>query len=163
MSGVAPDLDGLGYIIDYFDPSSDIFCKFHHIVGHNLGAYIVFLIITLLFADKKIISFLFVTLTFHLHMLCDVLGGRGPDEYQWPIPYLLPFSEAWNWTWDGQWYLHAWQNSVAYAIFVMITVIIAFKKKNTPVELISQKWDTAVMRSFSNIFLRVNSGYTDKR
>ncbi len=158
MGGVAPDLDGLGYFVDYIDSSSHTFCKYHHIFGHNIGACIFFLIITFIFADKKILSVLFVALTFHIHMICDVMGGRGPDEYQWPIPYLLPFSDAWNWTWSGQWYLHAWQNSVAYAFFLSITFFIAFKKKISPVELISKKWDTAVMQSFKSIFLKNSSG-----
>ena len=51
-----------------------------------------------------------VCLTFHLHLLCDVAGSKGPDGSQWPIPYLEPFSDAIQWAWSGQWELNAWPN-----------------------------------------------------
>ena len=86
--------------------------------------------------------------TFHLHLLCDIISGRGPDDYQWPIPYLMPFSDSVNWTWSGQWYLHGWQNTVVYVVFVAVTVFIAMKKRVTPIDLLSKRWDGAVLRSF---------------
>src|SRR5260370_38133837 len=45
---------------------------------------------------------------FHLHLLEDLVGSRGPDGFNWPIPYLFPFSTRCIWTWGGQWKLHAW-------------------------------------------------------
>src|SRR5262249_31156567 len=51
-----------------------------------------------------------VFVSFHLHLLFDLAGARGPDGYQWPIPYLKPFSNAAQLTWHGQWALNAWQN-----------------------------------------------------
>ena len=53
-----------------------------------------------------------VFISFHLHLLCDLIGARGPDGDQWPIPYLKPFSNAVQLTWHGQWALNAWQNFV---------------------------------------------------
>jgi hypothetical protein len=50
----------------------------------------------------------------------DLVGSRGPAGYQWPIPYLLPFSNSWHWTWKGQWALNAWPNILITIIAVSI-------------------------------------------
>ena len=63
----------------------------------------------------------------------------------------MPFSDSLNWTWLGQWYLHGWQNTVVYLVFVAVTVFIAMKKRVTPIDLLSKRWDGAVLRSFSNL------------
>ena len=50
---------------------------------------------------------LLVFISFHLHLLCDLIGARGPDGDQWPIPYLKPFSNSVQLAWHGQWALNA--------------------------------------------------------
>ena len=42
---------------------------------------------------------LFVLLAFHLHLLEDIAGSKGPDGF-WSIPYFLPISH-WTYTWIG--------------------------------------------------------------
>jgi LexA-binding, inner membrane-associated putative hydrolase len=84
---------------------------------------------------------LLVLLSFHLHLLCDLIGARGPDGYQWPIPYLKPFSSAWQLTWHGQWALNAWQNFVITGLLLLATFWIARKYGSSPVELMSQRWN----------------------
>lgn len=39
-------------------------------------------------------------LSFHIHLVEDTLGSRGPDGYQWPIPYLAAFSTKLLLTWS---------------------------------------------------------------
>ena len=155
LAGIAPDVDGFGYVSDYLKLSNDLYCRFHHIWGHNIGACLVYLFIVLLVAKRKVLATSLAAVTFHLYLICDVISGRGPDDYQWPVPYLLPFSDAWNWTWSGQWYLHGWQNSVVYGIFLILTVFIAVKKKITPVELISRRWDEAVVKAFAKLYFAI--------
>lgn len=148
LAGLAPDLDGVGYVTDYLGLTSDLYCRIHHIGGHNLGACLIYLVITAGFAQRRFLGFTLAAATFHIHLLCDIISGRGPDGYQWPIPYLMPFSDSLNWTWSGQWYLHGWQNTVVYLVFVAVTVFIAIKKRVTPIDLLSERWDGAVLRSF---------------
>jgi inner membrane protein len=79
-----------------------------------------------------------VFISFHLHLLCDVIGARGPDGDQWPIPYLKPFSNTLQLTWHGQWALNAWQNFVITGLLLLATFWIAWKYASSPVELVSQ-------------------------
>ncbi|MGC2741840.1 MAG: metal-dependent hydrolase [Candidatus Angelobacter sp.] len=78
-----------------------------------------------------------VFISFHLHLLCDLIGARGPDGDQWPIPYLKPFSNAIHLTWHGQWALNAWQNFLITGIFLLATFWIAWRYGNSPLELVS--------------------------
>jgi inner membrane protein len=48
---------------------------------------------------------------FHLPLLCDFVGSRGPDPVDlWPIFYFGPFDKDPIWIWKGQWQLDAWPN-----------------------------------------------------
>jgi inner membrane protein len=79
-----------------------------------------------------------VFISFHLHLLCDLIGARGPDGDQWPIPYLKPFSNSVQLAWHGQWALNAWQNFVITGLLLLATFWIAWKYASSPVELVSQ-------------------------
>jgi hypothetical protein len=79
-----------------------------------------------------------VFVSFHLHLLCDLIGARGPDGDQWPIPYLKPFSNTLQLTWHGQWALNAWQNFVVTGFLLLATFWIAWKYGSSPVELVSE-------------------------
>jgi inner membrane protein len=80
-----------------------------------------------------------VFISFHLHLLCDLIGARGPDGDQWPIPYLKPFSNSVQLAWHGQWVLNAWQNFVITGLLLLATFWIAWKYGNSPVELVSER------------------------
>ena len=73
-----------------------------------------------------------VFISFHLHLLCDLIGARGPDGDQWPIPYLKPFSNALQLTWHGQWALNAWQNFVITGLLLVATFWLAWKYGSSP-------------------------------
>jgi hypothetical protein len=61
----------------------------------------------------------------------DTIGRRRDSRCrtpcngdQWEIPYLLPFSDVWQWAWAGQWALDAWQNrAIGLALFVAVLVL----------------------------------------
>ena len=93
---------------------------------------------------------LLVFVSFHLHLLCDLIGARGSDGYQWPIPYLKPFSNAWQLTWHGQWALNGWQNFVVTGLFLAVTLWIAGKYGSSPLELASEKMNRAFTQVVSS-------------
>src|SRR2546427_13309560 len=92
LAGVVPDLDGVGIIADLLTRNSPRpllwWTEYHHILGHNIGAAILVSLVAAAVARSRLRTGLLACLTFHLHLWCDVVGARGPDGYQWPIPYL---------------------------------------------------------------------------
>ncbi len=82
-----------------------------------------------------------VFISFHLHLLCDLIGARGPDGDQWPIPYLKPFSSSIQLAWHGQWALNGWQNFAITGALLLATFWIARKYGSSPVELVSERWN----------------------
>ncbi|HEY7405720.1 MAG TPA: metal-dependent hydrolase [Candidatus Angelobacter sp.] len=95
---------------------------------------------------------LLVFISFHLHLLCDLVGARGPDGYQWPIPYLKPFSSVAQLTWHGQWMLNGWQNFVITALLLVTTLWITWKFQTSPVELLSKTANREITRTLRQRF-----------
>ena len=81
-------------------------------------------------------------------------GARGPDGYQWPIPYLLPWSRAWEWTWSGQWALNAWPNFAITGALLVATFYLAWRRGFSPLELLSLKLDQAFVAALHARFPR---------
>ncbi len=92
-----------------------------------------------------------VFISFHLHLLCDLIGARGPDGDQWPIPYLKPFSNTMQLTWHGQWALNAWQNFVITGFLLLATFWIAWKYGSSPVELVSERGNNRFVQSVRSL------------
>ena len=143
LAGVAPDLDGLGAIPDLLTRNSahplDWFGRYHHVLGHNVGFTLVVAGASLLYAKRRWKAAALACATFHLHLLCDVLGARGPDGDQWPIPYLLPFSQEWQWTWSGQWALNGWQNFAITGGALALAFYLAWSRGYSPIEMVSTR------------------------
>jgi hypothetical protein len=98
-----------------------------------------------------------VFISFHLHLLCDLIGARGPDGDQWPIPYLKPFSNAIQLAWHGQWALNAWQNFVITGLLLFATLWIAWRYRSSPMELVSQSANRAVTQTLRDRFRPASS------
>jgi len=96
-------------------------------------------------AAQKWKTGLLALLSFHLHLFEDVLGSRGPDGYQWPIPYLSPFSSALQLVWRGQWGLNAWPNVLITAVLLLITLWLAWQKGFSLLEMVSARADSALV------------------
>ncbi len=156
LSGVLPDLDGLGIIAEIAtENSSHIlpwWSKYHHVLCHNLGFGLVITVAVFLASVRRWMSAFVVLLVFHLHLIGDLVGAKGPDGYQWPIPYLLPFSDRWQWVWDGQWELNAWPNMMLTALLLAVTFYLAWKRGYSPLEIISQRIDSAFVSTLRNKF-----------
>lgn len=152
LAGVAPDVDGIGIVPDALtrwltDSPTTFFHQYHHKLHCIAWAAGVAAICAVIARDRRAIVAALALVTFHLHLLCDVIGARGPDGDQWPIPYLLPFSDAWRWTWSGQWALNAWPNFAITGALLAFAGVVAVKRGFSPVEILSARADAAVVRT----------------
>lgn len=156
LAGVIPDIDGFGYPVENWltigwDQPLLWFSDYHHILCHNVGFATLVTLGAAWLSKGNWKTTLLACLTFHLHLLCDVIGSRGVDNYQWPVPYLLPFSNAWQWAWSGQWELSAWPNRAIGAGCFALTLWLAWLRGFSPLEMVSQKADlrfVAVLRNW---------------
>jgi len=151
LACVAPDIDGLGIIPELLTRSSSHpllwFSLYHHSL-HSLPFAVVVAVLAGVFGVQRWKSALFAFVSFHLHLLEDLVGSRGPDGYQWPIPYLSPFSSALQFTWRGQWALNAWPNVVITLVLLVATFYLIWRNGFSPLEMISQRAEAAYMRAF---------------
>jgi inner membrane protein len=155
LACVVPDVDGLGIIPELLTRNSAHpllwFTLYHHAL-HNLAfALVVALIAALLAKDKFMTSFL-AFFSFHVHLVEDVLGSRGPDGYQWPIPYLAPFSHSLQLSWQGEWRLDAWQNIVITIALLSVTIWLTWRRGFSPLEMISGKADAVFVKTLRERF-----------
>jgi hypothetical protein len=150
LAGVIPDIDGFGIIADFVTAQSDHplywYGSYHHLLGHNLAFGAVVAAAALCLGKRRVLVTVLAGISFHLHLLGDLVGSRGPDVYQWPIPYLQPFTEAWQLVWVGQWELDAWPNFAVTAALLASTLYLAWKRGSSPVELVSPRADAAFVR-----------------
>ncbi|ABF42347.1 membrane-bound metal-dependent hydrolase [Candidatus Koribacter versatilis Ellin345] len=144
IAGVIPDIDGLGVVPELFTRHSAHpllwFSEFHHQL-HTLLFAIIVTLVAVAFCGERLKTALFVLASFHLHLLCDLIGARGPDGDSWPIPYFAPFTQAHAWTWSGQWPLNGWQNFAITGLLLVATFWLAVRNGNSVVELFSTRAD----------------------
>lgn len=156
LSGVIPDLDGAGIIAELLTENSSTplvwYSNYHHVLGHNLGVGLALAAAVFLLSIRRWMSAFLAFLVFHLHLLGDLVGSRGPDGYQWPIPYFFPFSTKLTLTWQGQWELNAWPNILATLLVVGITLYIAWKRGHSPLEMVSPRADAALVAGLRKRF-----------
>jgi inner membrane protein len=155
-ASVVPDVDGLGIIAERFTQNSrhplNWWSNYHHVLGHNLGFAIFIATLAAIFSKQRIKVTLLVLFSFHLHLLADLVGARGPDGDQWPIPYLLPFSNQMQLTWSGQWALNAWPNFLITAVLIGTTVFLAWRRGFSPLEIFSRKANTVFVNALRTRF-----------
>jgi hypothetical protein len=155
-ASVVPDLDGLGIVAEKLTQNSahplNWWSEYHHVLGHNIGFALAVTILAAIFAGRKFATASLVLISFHLHLLGDLAGARGPDGDQWPIPYLLPFSNQWQLTWSGQWALNAWPNFVITGALIALAIALARRRGFSPLEMFSQKLDAIVVGALRNRF-----------
>ncbi len=155
LACVAPDLDGLGIIPELLTRNSAHpllwFSQYHHSL-HNLAFALVVAAIAFALATQKWKTGMLALLSFHVHLFEDVLGSRGPDGDQWPIPYLAPFSSALQLTWRSQWELNAWPNIAITIALLSITFWLAWRRGFSPLEMVSAKADCAFVSTLRRRF-----------
>lgn len=145
LCGVVPDVDGAGLITELLTENTVSpliwYSQYHHVLCHNLAFGLLLAAAVMVFSDRRGVTALLALAAFHLHLLGDLVGSRGPDGYQWPIPYLFPFSTNWNLTWNGQWELNAWPNILLTLLVVVLTLYLTWKRGHSPLEVFSPKAD----------------------
>jgi inner membrane protein len=155
-ASVVPDVDGLGIVAERLTQHSahplNWWSDYHHVLGHNIGFALTVTIVAGLFARHKMTTTLLVFISFHLHLVADLAGARGPDGDQWPIPYLLPFSNKWQLMWSGQWALNAWPNFVITGALIAVTIWLARRRGFSPLELFSRRADSVFVDALRRRF-----------
>lgn len=156
LAGVIPDIDGIGIIAELLTENTSMpliwYSKYHHVLGHHLGMGLVLAAVVFAVSIRRWVCAVLAVIAFHLHLLGDLIGSRGPDGYQWPIPYFFPFSTDWTLTWQGQWGLNAWPNILLSLLALALTLYIAWKRGRSPLEMISLSADTALVAGLRKRF-----------
>ncbi len=155
-AGAIPDLDGLGVVVDFLTRNSahptNWWGDYHHVLGHGLLFCFVCVALAFFIAKHRWRAALLVALSFHLHLLGDLVGARGPEGEQWPIHYLWPFSERGQWIWSGQWALNAWPNFLITGVLLFLTFLWARNKGFSPLETLSPKAEAAFVLAIRQRF-----------
>src|SRR6267142_1016161 len=151
LAGILPDADGLGLIADVVTPwlglkPTHYYIRYHHYLLHGLFGAVVIALLMATFARHRWRVALLSLLVFHLHLLCDLLGSRGPSpEDLWPIFYFGPFDKEPMWLWKGQWPLEAWRNRIFTVVLFGIALWFAPQKGYSVAGVFSQRLDAVVV------------------
>jgi len=85
-------------------------------------------------------------ITFHLQLLGDLLGSRGPSIADlWPIGYGEPLFRQPVWCWKGQWRLDGWQTLVIFMILFGVALRVAIQRGHSSMEGFSRTADTVLV------------------
>lgn len=156
-AGVIPDLDGLGLFADIWTGQTTYYFDWHHRLGHNFLVGLLFAVLAASVCRSPKVGF-WAWVCFHLHMIADLISGKGPEGSPWPLYYLWPLSDR-EWFWDGQWKLHAWPNTVVFAALLAWAVAATRQHHRSPFEMFSTRMDARAREAFSSVW----SGLRSKR
>jgi len=155
VAGLAPDLDGLGIVAELATRHSEHpllwWSQYHHVVGHNLLAAVVVSAAACAWSGRRLRCFVLAFTAFHLHIVCDLIGARGPDGHQWPIRYWWPFGQR-GAIWSGQWELNAWPNVVITLAALMATIVLARRRGRSPLGIVSMRADGVLVTALRKRF-----------
>ena len=116
LAGTLPDLDGAGILW-----SEAAYGSVHRAAGHGLLFAVLIVTIALLRADTPWLTAALAALSFHLHLLLDLVGTGGL-----PIRYLWPLSDR-GWSYS-RWVLASWPNAVVMAATALGVIVIAWRR-----------------------------------
>jgi inner membrane protein len=153
LAGVLPDVDGFGLLADVAlaalsgkETHFEYYHKFHHLLLHGWPGALFIAGMLMLFAKQRWRVAGLSLITFHLHLLCDLLGSRGPSISDlWPICYGEPLFRHPIWIWKSQWKLDGWQNQFIFLGVFGTAIAIALKRGYSFVEVFSERWDGVVV------------------
>ncbi|MGA2177854.1 MAG: metal-dependent hydrolase [Verrucomicrobiota bacterium] len=162
LAGIAPDFDGLGIILDIANGSFArnnlyYYPQYHHWLLHGLPAAIGCSVLLAAFARRRWRVLWLALLTFHLHLLCDLLGSRGPDASDlWPVFYFGPISQHPMWIWKHQWRLDGWQNTVITVVLFFWALRLAVKHGDSFIGVFNRRCDAV----FVSVLRKWHAGLT---
>lgn len=166
LAGILPDADGLGLILDGLAAllgwrKTLFYEHYHHFLLHGIFGAVLITALLLPFARQRIRVGLLCLIVCHLHIVCDLIGSRGPSPLDlWPVFYLGPFDKDPMWLWKGQWRLDAWPNRLlsvglfAWSIWLAPRLGYSFvgvfsKKLDEVVIPVLQKWHAQLAATWS--------------
>jgi hypothetical protein len=153
LAGILPDADGLGLVADVIGSAISgkentfyYYQHYHHYLLHGWpGALAVTALLTC-FSRQRWRVALLCLVTFHLHLLCDLLGSRGPTPGDlWPIAYGEPFFRHPFIFWKGQWRLDGWQNRLITVALFLTELSLAPRRGWSCVAFFSRRVDSIVV------------------
>ena len=148
--GVLPDADGIGIAVDLVNrllgrPETLWYTGFHHHFLHGVIGAALLAVLAAGFAKRRLSVLLWGFIMVHIHLVCDLLGSRGPDPADiWPIHYLAPVSAKLTLYWRHQWPLDGWQNVLTTVLLIAFAVQRTISAGRSPVSLFSQRAHLAV-------------------
>ena len=117
LAGVLPDLDGAGIVW-----SQDAYVAAHRAVGHGLLFGLLLMALALRWADARWTTMALTALSFHLHVVLDVVGTGGlPIRYFWPV-------SDWGWSYRDHWVLASWPNALVMAATLLGVILVAWRR-----------------------------------
>lgn len=153
LAGLAPDLDGLGIVVDFCTrllgmPATDLYQAWHRLYGHGLPAALLIAASATWGATRRGAVACGAFASVHLHLLCDLLGSRGTTaDDLWGIWYFAPFTTALEWRWSGQWPLVGWINTSITAALLALTLWRAAGLGYSPLALAHRGADAALVQT----------------
>ena len=135
LAGIVLDVDGAGILW-----SEGAYLALHRAIGHSLVFGLLVIAATMLWADHRWATGALAAISFHLHLLLDVVGTGGL-----PIRYLWPFTD-WGWTYSGHWILASWPNVLVMGLTLLGVLGVAWWKGRTPLECLWPRADQALVR-----------------
>ena len=113
LAGIIPDADGLGMVADVVkslvsgqELAFPYYQRFHHLWLHGWPGALLAAVLLASFGRQRLRVGFWCLVVFHLHLLCDLAGSRGPSSADlWPICYGEPLFRHPIWFWKGQWKL----------------------------------------------------------
>ena len=151
LAGILPDLDGLGLVVDLGRSALGLsnrhfYGNYHHYLLHGVFGGVLITAVLTCFARRRWRVALLALLLFHLHLLCDFVGSRGPAPTDlWPIYYLGPFTQHPVWEWAGQWRLDGWFNRYLTVALFLWALWLPIKLGHSVVGVFNRRADQAVV------------------
>ena len=117
LAGTVLDLDGIGILW-----SAHAYGVAHRAVGHGIvfGALVV--VAALWLGTSRWITAALAAVSFHLHLLLDLVGTGGA-----PIRYLWPLSDH-GWSYADHWVLASWPNAAVMVATALGVLVIAGRR-----------------------------------
>jgi hypothetical protein len=149
-ASVVPDIDGIGLIVDWitraFGHNWGLYEQFHRVALHGVPGAVLCTLLFAMLADDRRRAAAWVFVSYHLHLVGDILGSRGsgPTDF-WPLHYLMPVSDTATILWTGQWPLTSWQNTTLTIVLMAHVMALAVRRGRSPVILFSRRADESVV------------------
>lgn len=159
LAGILPDLDGAGLLVDAgmkFVGAGDayVYETYHHYLLHGLFGGMGLTLLLTVFARQRMRVVVLSLALFHLHLLLDLVGARGPSpDDLWPIFYLGPLTKDPMWIWQGQWELYCWPNRLMSVLLFVWASLLAVRYGHSFVGVFNRKLDAgfvSVLRKWTS-------------